>query len=94
MISTFYKEYPEILIVTSLSLNSVPLIARLTVVKKQQPKQKHDRLAKKPIKEVQIRAGTAVPFVAPNVDVVLKSLSQKLTVTFNQHSVFFLVFFS
>ena len=45
-ISTFYKKHREKSIAISLLLDSVSLVARLTVLKKQ-PKQKHGRLNKK-----------------------------------------------
>ena len=47
LISIFHKEYLENLIATSLSLNSGLLIARPTVPKEQQPKQKRGRSIKK-----------------------------------------------
>ncbi len=40
LISTFYKEHPEKLTVTSLFLDTIPPMARPTVPKEQQPKQK------------------------------------------------------
>ncbi len=90
LISTFHKEYPKKLTATSPSLNSALLIARPTIPKEQQPKQKRDRPSKKANKRGRKQGvapsnnafcspkRAAMPFVAPDMDVVLKPLIQSL----------------
>ncbi len=92
MICTFYEEHPEKPIATSLLLDSAPPMARPTIPK--EPKRKRGRPSKganKRGRNKSIRKIRAMPFVAPDVDVMLKPLIQKPCPysQSNQHPVFF-----
>ncbi len=74
-------------------------MARPTVLK-EKPKQKRDYKAKEPISEKKssdalcVSKRTAMPFVAPDVDVIVKSLIQFLVFILNQISTRFFSPFS
>ena len=76
LINTFHKEHPEKPTVISLLLDSALPIARPIIPKSNSSNKSVAVLSKEPIKEAEIRASEIiVPFVASNMDVVLKLLS-------------------
>ena len=92
-INAFYKERLEKLSATFLHLNSVASMVRPTVLKEQQPKQWCGCLVKRANKKGRnqnVVLKTAVPFIAPDLDIV--PLSKELVSISNQHLVFFPVF--